>query len=139
MPNIPEQIHWKPDTVAKLESLGPALSQKMLDNLNQGTTEWRDYKHREELAKLSKERFNACMQEALPFLDGKAEAEEGSFTITWGQPRQTLDQEALKAWLVARGVDAQLLADGFEACTKTGKRPEPYVKFNPSRKKKGGE
>lgn len=136
-PGVPRQFHWKPDTIAKIDNLEGGLRDRAWAALHDGPREWAEYKRHEEWGKIHKRKFNSCMQEVLPFLDGKAEAEEGSFTVQWGKPRETVDIEGLKQWLVAKGVDAMLLANGIAANTKVGKTPEPYVKFNPSRKKKG--
>lgn len=134
-PDIPDRFHWDGTVQLALSDLDPDTAQDLLNKLEHGVQHWQEYKYLDARASDSKARFNNTMLQVLPFLDGKAAAAEGSFTLQSPAPRRTLDAEALKLWLVNAGVDADLVARGVEACTKTGKPGAEFVKFSPSRKK----
>jgi len=132
------EIHWTPETrVALIEAVGEEEAVSLTKLLDHGKEHYREFKYLEARSLDSKKRAQEAFFQVLPFLDGKAQADEGSFTLGYPPPRKTLDGEALKIWLVERGVSPELVAEGVAACTKTGKPGAPFVKWNPRRAKGG--
>lgn len=135
MAKLPDKFHWSPTISSTLKELGPDIEQDMLDALHFGSEHYREYKYLEERAKDSKERAATSLMKVLPFLEGKAECLEGSFTLGYSSSGGGLDLPKLKEWLVKRGVDAELVAQGVSDCTKPKKPGAPFVKWNPAKKK----